>query len=180
MKTRINLILLLSLLLLAGCHPLRKAQSNQKVDSATVDRSEIHKIVTDILRESGSLSQTVIEFYPPTVAPPAGNKDPDESAPATGNDTALPGTESPKPSSPAIKRIVRTEINTESERTTTTDSTANNNIRSELHNELSEKMVEKPPSSVIAIKWIAIGLIALLLILVILKFTRFKLPRIKL
>lgn len=169
MKTRFNAILLLSLLLLAGCNPLRRMQSNQKVDSTTVDRSEIHKIVTDILRESGTLSQTVVEFYPP------GNTPPPAERPEPPGDKAIlaePTTVTP----PAIRRIVKTEISTESERTITTDSTANNDIRTVAHSELSDKVVEKPPATVQAIKWIAVGLVALLLVIVILKFSKIKIP----
>ena len=174
MKPKLNAILLLSVLLLAGCNPLHRLQSNQKVDSTTIDRSEIRKVVTDILRESGSLSQTIIEFYPPeNAAPPADRPEP------------LPGiqavaVEPSQATPPAVKRVVRTEINTQAERTTTTDSTAHNDIRTQMHSRLSDKVVEKPPSSVMAIKWIVVGLVALLLIIVILKLSKIKIPGIKL
>ena len=174
MKPKLNAILLLSVLLLAGCNPLRRLQSNQKVDSTTIDRSEIRKVVTDILHETGSLSQTIIEFYPPeNTAPPADRPEPPPGIQATA-------VEPLQATPPAVKRIVRTEINTQAERTTTTDSLANNDIRTQMHSRLSDKVVEKPPSSVMTVKWIAVGLVALLLIIVILKLSKIKIPGIKL
>nr|DAS16092.1 MAG TPA: hypothetical protein [Caudoviricetes sp.] len=162
-------ILLLAALLLTACNPLRKVQRNQKADSTVVDRSEIHKVVTDILRESGTLTQTIVEFYPPV-----GRPDSEQPAP-TGNAAALPVTERPRTSPPAIKRIVHTEVAAESERIVTTDSVARNDIHTTTHSELSEKVVEKPPAGTQTVKWIAVGLVALLLIIVILKFSKIKL-----
>ena len=177
---KISIILLLAVVLLSACSPLRKAQRTQKADSATLDRSEIRKAVTDILRESGTLSQTVVEFYPPPAIPSADKPTADSSVPAAVNpDAGLAARQPPTPA-PAIKRIVRTEINTEAERITSTDSAAHNDIRATVRSELEDKVAEKPPSSVMAIKWIAAGLIALLLIIVILKFSGIKLPRIRL
>lgn len=174
---KISVILLLAVLLLTACNPLRRVQRNQKADSTVVDRSEVQKIVTDILKESGSFSQTVVEFYPPVVLPPAGNPEPDKSMPA---DIQAIVAEQPTVTPPAIKRIVKTEIRTEAERTTTTDSMAHNDIHTTTHSELSDKVVEKPPATVTAIKWIVVGLVALLLIILTLKFSKIKLPRIKL
>ncbi|MDL2319810.1 hypothetical protein LJC45_01615 [Alistipes sp. OttesenSCG-928-B03] len=185
---KISVILLLTVLLLTACNPLRRVQRNQKADSTTVDRSEIQKIVTDILKESGSFRQTVVEFYPPmnpglepsdygdsNPAPPVVLE---PSAPDIPKQSAE-RTEPPAVTPPAVKRIVRTEINTESERTTTTDSMAHNDIHTTTHSELSDKVVEKPPATVTAIKWIVVGLVALLLIILILKFSKIKIPFLK-
>ena len=185
MKPKLNAILLLSVLLLAGCNPLRRMQSNQKVDSTTIGRSEIRKVVTDILHESGSLTQTIIEFYPPTITPSENNSNPEQSTPHGSPPESPPGiqavtVEPLQATPPAVKRIVRTEINTQAERTTTTDSTAHNDIRTQMHSRLSDKVVEKPPATVSAIKWVVAGLVAILLIIVILKISKIKLPRIKL
>lgn len=171
---KISVILLLTVLLLTACNPLRRVQRNQKADSTVVDRSEIQKIVTDILKESGSLSQTIIEYYPPVAA------ERPESAQPSPPDTQATVAEPPAVTPPAVKRIVRTEINTESERTTTTDSMVHNDIHTTSHNELSDKVVEKPPATVTAIQWIVVGLVALLLIILILKLSKIKLPRITL
>ena len=164
---------MLAVLLLTACNPLRKIQRNQKADSTIVDRSEIRKVVTDILHESGTLTQTVVEFYTPNVTRLEGNKDPE---PLVDNvDVALPAITQSKTQLPAIKRVVRTEITTEVEKASTTDSLAHNDIKTQTYSELSEKVVEKPPAGVMTVKWIAVGLVALLLIIVILKFSKIKL-----
>ena len=75
---------------------------------------------------------------------------------------------------PAVWRIVRTEIAADAERLTATDSTVRNDIHTRRQSEQVDEVVEKPPSSVMAVKWIAVGLIALFLLLLILKF---KIPR---
>jgi hypothetical protein len=147
------------------------------VDSTAVDRTEIRKAVHDILRESGTLTQTVVEFYPPVVVPKW------EAVPDTTNlpKSAFPPeadiAESPKPQRPAVKRIVRTEIAAERERETTTDSTANNDIRTEVRSELSDKVAEKPPAATATVKWIVIALVAVAAIVLLLKIPKIKLPR---
>jgi hypothetical protein len=189
------LLLLLPILLLAACSPLRRTQRHRQVDSTAVDRTEIRKAVHDILRESGTLSQTVVEFYQPVAAPtvilppatpPKRGKDELRPAPPDGKldvdgGAALPPeaniTEPPKPQHPPVKRIVRTEIATERERKTATDSTAHNNIRTEVQSELSDKVTEKPPAVTATIKWIAIALVAIAAIVLLLKLPKIKLPR---
>ena len=164
------------MLLLTACNPLRKIQRNHKADSTVVDRSEIRKVVTDILHESGTLTQTVVEFYPPN----AGSEprtligfEPMSPTPV-GPDVKEPITPTQDPA-PAVKRIVRTDITASKELKTTTDSLAHNDIRTQANSELSEKVVEKPPAGVMTVKWTAVGLVALLLIIVILKFSKIKL-----
>lgn len=70
MRTRKTILLLVLMLLAAACSPLRKTQRHSITDSTSLDRSEIRKAVTDLLHEWGTLSQTVVEFYPPTITPP--------------------------------------------------------------------------------------------------------------
>jgi hypothetical protein len=191
MRHKHILSLLLAVLLLAACSPLRRTQRNQKADSTTVDRSEIRKAVTDILRESGTLSQTVIEFYPPVMRPPAialpdGKPESRQPQPQPsfsdedwndGVGAALPSEDMSKPQRPAVKRIVHTEITAERERETSTDSTARNDIHTTLHTKLSDKVAEKPPAGTATIKWIAIALAAIAAIILLLKIPKIKLPR---
>ncbi len=155
-------ILLLAVLLLAACSPLRRTQRNQKADSTATDRSEIRKAVTDILRESGTFSQTVVEFYPPQPGADAVRPEPSAETPTV-----------PATPAPAVKRIVRTDITASKEQTTTVDSVARNDIAVHVKSDISDKVVEKPPAGVSAIKWVAVGLVALLLLFLLIKFRRF-------
>ena len=170
MRTRKTILLLVLMLLVVACSPLRKTQRHSITDSTSLDRSDIHKAVIDVLHEWGKLSQTVVEFYPPTITPPAELSEPQSAIPdSIFADTprqreALPAT------APAVRRIVRTEIAADAERLTIIDSTVRNDIHVRQQGEQKEKAVEKPPPSVMVVKWIAVGLIALFLLLLILKF----------
>ncbi len=179
MRPKHILPLLLAVLLLAACSPLRRTQRNQKADSTAVDHSEIRKAVHDILRESGTFTQTVVEFYPPVVALPVAGSDEDDEAelPTEADPAALPVAGQRQAPPLAVKRIIRTEIAAERERETTTDSTARNDIHTTLHTQLSDKVAEKPPAGTATAKWIAIALAAIAAIILLLKIPKIKLPR---
>ena len=154
-------LLLLSVLLpiiCTSCHTLRKIQSSRHTDSVAVDHSDIHKTVTEVAKEQGTIVQTIVEYYPPVAVAPT---EPSAPAPAT---TTRP---------PAIKRIIHTEIATGREQAITTDSTVHNDIATHVETATSDKIVEKPPASTLTVKWVAIGLIALLMIFILIKFRRF-------
>ena len=174
MRPKHILPLLLAVLPFVACNPLRKTQSNRKADSTATGHSEIRKAVHDILRESGTLTQTVVEFYPPVVAPLVAGPENDDGAalPPEGNIS-----DPPRTPPPAVRRIVHTEIAAERERETTTDSTARNDIHTTLHTELSDKVAEKPPAGTTTVKWIAIALAAIAAIILLLKIPKIKLPR---
>ncbi len=160
-----KIIFLLTLMLFASaCNPLRKTQRRSITDSTSLDQSEIRKAVTDVLHEWGTLSQTIVEFYPPSVVQPTGIPKP--SVPDTAQVARAPQ----EPPAPAVRRIVRTEIATEAERLTRADSMAQNDIHTRRQSAMDEDVAEKPPPSVMAVKWIAVGLVSLFLLLLILKF----------
>lgn len=169
MRNRKTILLLALMLLAAACSPLRKTQRHSTTDSTSLDRSEIRKAITDVLYEWGTLSQTVVEFYPPTISPPAELPEPLSAIPDSIFADTPRQREAPPVTAPAVRRIVRTEIASDVERLTTRDSTVRNDIHVRHHSEQKEKVVEKPPPSVMAVKWIAVGLIALFLLLLILK-----------
>ena len=183
MRPKYVLPLLLAVLLLAACSPLRRTQRNQKTDSTAVDHTEIRKAVHDILRESGTLTQTVVEFYPPVVAPPVAGPEENRNdgvvaaLPSKAEPAALPVAGQRQAPPPAVRRIVRTEIAAERERETTTDSTTHNDIHTTLHTQLSDKVAEKPPAGTATVKWIAIALAAIAAIILLLKIPKIKLPR---
>ena len=181
MRPKHILPLLLTVLPFVACSPLRKTQTNRKADSTAVDHSDIRKAVHDILRESGTLTQTVVEFYPPVVAPQERANDAFGPTPTKDDGAALPPegniSDPPRTPPPAVKRIVHTEIAAERERETVTDSTARNDIHTTLHTELSDKVAEKPPAGTATVKWIAIALAAIAVIIMLLKIPKIKLPR---
>lgn len=169
MRNRKTILLLALMLLAAACSPLRKTQRHSTTDSTSLDRSEIRKAVTDVLYEWGTLSQIVVEFYPPTITPQAELPEAQSAIPDSIFADTPRQREAPPATVPAVRRIVRTEITADAERLTSTDSTVRNDIHVRHQGEQKEKAVEKPPQSVMAVKWIAVGLIALFLLLLILK-----------
>ena len=174
MRNSKTICLLVLLLLAAACGPLRKTQRHSITDSISLDRSEIRKAVTDVLHEWGTLSQTVVEFYPPTITSPTELPEPHMAMQdSLTAEEPLRG-QTITQTAPAVRRIVHTEIAADAERLTATDSTVRNDIHTRRQSKQEDEVVEKPPSSVMAVKWIAVGFIALFLLLLILKF---KIPR---
>lgn len=169
MRNRKTILLLALMLLAAACSPLRKTQRHSITDSTSLDRSEIRKAITDLLHEWGTLSQTVVEFYPPTIAPPTELPEAQSAIPDSIFADTPRQREAPPATASAVRRIVHTEIAADVERLTTTDSTVRNDIHVRRQGEQKEKVVEKSPPSVMAVKWIAVGFIALFLLLLILK-----------
>lgn len=155
---------------MTSCNPLRKAQRTEKVDATVTDRSEIRKIVNEAIREQGKLVQTVIEFYPPAITPAAPEpRDIDDGGELS---PAIPSTSPQAPPDQPVKRIITTEITHERDHRIDADSTAHNDIQSTAHTDVVEKINEKPPPSVMWIKWVAIGLLAVLGLFVFFKFFR--------
>ena len=155
MRNRKTILLLALMLFVAACSPLRKTQRHSITDSTSLDRSEIRKAITDVLHEWGMLSQTVVEFYPPTITPSAELPEPQSAIPDSIFADPPRQREAPPATAPAVRRIVRTEIAADAERLTTTDSTVRNDIHVRRQGEQKEKVVEKPPPSVMAGKWSA-------------------------
>lgn len=142
--------ILLLLLLLCSCSPLKKLQRSVKTDSVTVDRSIIEQHSETQYRDEGILTQTIIEFYPPS----------DSVA------VELPKLKFTLP----IKRIVQTKLETKTEASQVKDSTVRADITTKTTAQTTEKVDEKPPAAVSWIKWVAIALGSTLLIIIIIKF----------
>ena len=156
------------LLLTVSCNPLKRMQRTEKTETKLVDRSEIQKIVSEMLRQQGNMTQTVIEFYPAVDLPQLPTREDEKQKPNMEEIVSEPLVIKPPP----VRRIVRTEISTNTERRTTTDSTAHRNIDTVIRNELADEVVEKPPSSVMVIRCIVAGLTLALVIIILLKFRR--------
>ena len=77
--------------------------------------------------------------------------------------------DSTKPVVAPVKRIVRTEINTQSDRATAIDSIVHQDINTQVKTDATEQIAEKPPAVVSWIKWAAIALIVILIILIVIK-----------
>lgn len=150
--------ILLFLLLLCSCSPLKRIQRSETKDSVVIDKTVTELVRNEVEKQIGSLSQTIMEFYPPQELPAISI--PDRKV---HSDSLSPKVVAP------IKRIVRTEINTQSDRSTVTDSTVYQNIQTQVKTDVAEQIVEKPPAAVSWIKWAAIALVVILIILIVIK-----------
>lgn len=143
--------ILLFIVLLSACSPLKRIQRSEKKDSVVVDKKVTELVRTEVEKQIGSLSQTIVEFYSPQELP------------------VIVARDSTKPVVAPVKRIVRTEINTQSDRATAIDSTSHQNIQMQVKTDVAEQIAEKPPAAVSWIKWAAIALIVILIILIVIK-----------
>ncbi|WP_143813343.1 hypothetical protein [Parabacteroides provencensis] len=150
--------ILLFIVLLSACSPLKRIQRSEKKDSVVIDKTVTELVRNEVEKQIGSLSQTVVEFYPPQELPTI-----NIPSPKVQSDSVNPKVVAP------IKRIVRTEINTQSDKSTVTDSTVHQNIQAQVKTDVVEQIAEKPPAVVSWMKWAAIALIVILIILIVIK-----------
>lgn len=134
--------ILLFIVLLSACSPLKRVQRSEKKDSVVIDRTVTELVRNEVERQIGSLSQTIVEFYPPQELPAISITDR-----KVHSDSVSPKVVAP------IKRIVRTEINTQSDKSSVTDSIVHQNIQTQVKTDVAEQIVEKPPAAVSWIKW---------------------------
>lgn len=143
--------ILLFIVLLSACSPLKRIQRSEKKDSVVVDKTVTELVRTEVEKQIGSLSQTIVEFYPPQEFP------------------VIVARDSTKPVVAPVKRIVRTEINTQSDKSAVTDSIVHQDVNTQVKTDTTEQIAEKPPAAVSWIKWVAIALIVILIILIVIK-----------
>lgn len=138
--------LLIFLLLLCGCSPLKQIQRTQNKESTVVDNTKVAVRDTVIQKEQQVVMQTVIEYYPVF-------------------DTVYLDKPVPQP----VKRIIRTTVESKSEKAAVRDSVVQNNIETSVKTDTTEKVVEKPPAAVSWIKWAVVAFVLVLIILIVIK-----------
>lgn len=151
--------ILLFIVLLSACSPLKQIQRSETKDSVVIDKTVTELVRIEVEKQIASLSQTIVEFYPPQELPIIDKP----QKVKIRSDSTVPVIP------PSLKRIIRTEINTQSDRSTVTDSIVQQNIETSVKTDIAEKVVEKPPVAVSWIKWATISLIVILIILIVIK-----------
>lgn len=151
--------ILLFIVLLSACSPLKRIQRSETKDSVVIDKTVTELVRNEVEKQIGSLSQTIVEFYPPQELPIIDKlQEVKIRSDSTKSTVVVP-----------IKRIIHTEINTQSDKLTVTDSIVQQNIQTQVKTDAAEQIVEKPPAAVSWIKWAAIALIVILIILIVIK-----------
>ncbi|MDD3039514.1 hypothetical protein [Bacteroides sp.] len=138
--------LLIFLLLLCGCSPLKQLQRTQNKESTVVDNTKVAVRDTIIQKEQQVVMQTVIEYYPQI-------------------DTVYLD----RPVKQPIKSITKTVVETKAEGVAIRDSVVQNNIETAVSENVTEKIVEKPPAAISWIKWAVIVLVLVLIIVIVIK-----------
>ena len=121
-----------------GCSPLRNVQTEKHTAVNIADTTLTKLVRQEIERNIGRLSQTVVEYYPPTELPFS-----TDTLPAM---VARPQ-KIPQPRQP-VKRIIKTEYTTQSDRHTTTDSLSHSRINTAARNDEQTAVDEKPNTTV--------------------------------
>lgn len=151
--------MLILLALLSACSPLKQVQRSEKKDSVVTDKTVTELVRNEVEKQISSLSQTVVEFYLPQELPVIGNL----PAVKIRSDSTKSIATAP------VKRIIHTEINSQSDRSATTDSTVHQNVETKVKTDFAEQVVEKPPAAVSWMKWAVIALGIILIILIVIK-----------
>lgn len=151
--------ILIFLLLLCSCSPLKRIQRSEKTDSVVVDKTVTELVRNEVEKQIGSLSQVIVEFYPPQELPII----------SKSQEVRIRSDSTVSVISPPIKRIIHTEINTQSDKSSVTDSIVHQNIQTQVKTDATEQIAEKPPAAISWIKWTAIALIVILIILIVIK-----------
>lgn len=172
---------LLLLALAAGaCAPLRNTRTEERQTLLLRDSTLDRLLRREADRCTGTLRQIVVEYAPPAAEPestanPGRTANPADPAPLaaapaaapsagpiTGS-TAGPAASAIAPSSgaPAVRRIIRTELTLQRDRTTATDSLARSRTDTELQQASDRRLRERPSGTAV---WLRRGaLLALLL-----------------
>ncbi len=164
---------LLLLALAAGaCAPLRNTRTEERrtllVRDSTLDRL----LRREADRCTGTLRQIVVEYAPPAAKPAcatgtghtvhsAGSASPRAAATAVSTAGPAAATAGPTSGAPAVRRIVRTELTLQRDRTTATDSLAGSRTDTALQQTSDRRLRERPSGTAVWLQRSA--LLALLL-----------------
>lgn len=120
--------ILIFLLLLCSCSPLKRIQRSEKKDSVVIDKTVTELVRNEVEKQIVSLSQTIVEFYPPQELPIIDKlQEVKIRSDSTKSTVVVP-----------IKRIIHTDIKTQSDKSTVTDSTVHQNIQTQVKMDVTE------------------------------------------
>lgn len=155
-----KIILILAIVLMSGCSPLRNVQTHQHTAMEISDSTLVRLIHEQLEHMTATLHQTIIEYsdFPRPQLPPT--------------DTLVAKDLMPEVSvsHPTPRRIIHTKVETILDRTTHTDSISRSRINTAARSEEQSQVDESPNTAgMLWLKWLAVSLVALLLLLLILK-----------
>ena len=148
-----------------GCSPLRNINAERHATLDIADSTLTALVRQELERQVTSLTQTVIEFYPPAIPVQAGS--PDSLRAVVAPLVADTSISVPQQS---VRRIVRTEVVAANDRTTVTDSVSHSRINAAARNDEQSVLDETPNTAGVSwLKWTAACLLLVLIIALLFK-----------
>ena len=147
-----------------GCSPLRNINAERHATLDIADSTLTSLVRQELERQVTSLTQTVIEFYPPAIPVQAGSPDSARTAVAPPVDTSISVPQQ------SVRRIVRTEVVAANDRATVTDSVSYSRINAAARNDEQSVLDETPNTAGASwLKWTAACLLLVLIIALLFK-----------
>ena len=147
-----------------GCSPLRNINAERHATLDIADSTLTALVRQELERQVTSLTQTVIEFYPPAIPVQAGLPDSARTAVAPPADASISVPQQ------SVRRIVRTEVVAANDRTTVTDSVSYSRINAAARNDEQSVLDETPNTAGASwLKWTAACLLLVLIIALLFK-----------
>ena len=147
-----------------GCSPLRNINAERHATLDIADSTLTALVRQELERQVTSLTQTVIEFYPPAIPVQAGSPDSARTAVAPPVDTSISVPQQ------SVRRIIRTEVVASNDRMTVTDSVSRSRINAAARNDEQFVLDETPNTAGASwLKWTAACLLLVVIIALLFK-----------
>lgn len=147
-----------------GCSPLRNINAERHATLDIADSTLTALVRQELERQVTSLTQTVIEFYPPAIPVQAGSPDSARTVVTTPVDTSISVPQQ------SVRRIIRTEVVAANDRTTVTDSVSRSRINAAARNDEQSVLDETPNTAGVSwLKWTAACLLLVVIIALLFK-----------
>ena len=159
-----KIMLILLAVAAGGCSPLRNINAERHATLDIADSTLTALVRQELERQVTSLTQTVIEFYPPAIPVQAGSPDSARTVVVPLADTSISVPQQ------SVRRIIRTEVVAANDRTTVTDSVSYSRINAAARNDEQSVLDETPNTAGASwLKWTAACLLLVLIIALLFK-----------
>lgn len=147
-----------------GCSPLRNINAERHATLDIADSTLTALVRQELEGQVTSLTQTVIEFYPPAIPVQSGSPDFARTVVAPPVDASISVPQQ------SVRRIVRTEVVAANDRTTVTDSVSRSRINAAARNDEQSVLDETPNTAGASwLKWTAACLLLVVIIALLFK-----------
>ena len=147
-----------------GCSPLRNINAERHATLDIADSTLTALVRQELERQVTSLTQTVIEFYPPAMPVQADSPDSARTVVVPPVDSSISVPQQ------SVRKIIRTELVASNDRTTVTDSVSRSRINAAARNDEQSVLDETPNTAGASwLKWTAACLLLVVIIALLFK-----------